>query len=231
MGRETRWFFVETDPFFKTVCSVLKCLKKKNHPNLAFSFLLGCSPRVENAFRDTKTRRARHLLPARRTSPRPRTRRVSASRRLTPRSPRASVSRHGRGARVRADAPPSPPPPSRPLASVDPDDIATLSDAAARELQMKRENLKLAMMELDLAERREKIANQQAERALQIKERELELAERERALNPPPPPPPPPAPAPRRRRRSRTSGSAARWASPSRPRTPSSGRRSSSCRP
>ncbi len=92
--------------------------------------------------------------------------------------------------------PPSPPPPSRPLASVDPDDIATLSDAAARELQMKRENLKLAMMELDLAERREKIANQQAERALQIKERELELAERERALNPPPPPPPPPAPAP-----------------------------------
>ena len=31
------------------------------------------------------------LLPARRTSPRPRTRRVSASRRLTPRSPRASL--------------------------------------------------------------------------------------------------------------------------------------------
>ena len=92
--------------------------------------------------------------------------------------------------------PPSPPPPTRPLATVDPNDMSTLTDAAARDLQIKREQLKLAMMELDLAERREKIATQQAERALAIKERELELAERERRLNPPPPPPAPPPPPP-----------------------------------
>ena len=92
--------------------------------------------------------------------------------------------------------PPSPPPPTRPLATVDPNDMSTLTDAAARDLQIKREQLKLAMMELDLAERREKIATQQAERALAIKERELELAERERRLNPRPLPRPRPPPEP-----------------------------------
>jgi len=91
--------------------------------------------------------------------------------------------------------PPSPPPAApRSLASTAPDSIASLTEQATAELNVKREQLKLAMMELDLAERREKIATAQAERALAIKERELDLAERERRLNPPPPPPPPAPP-------------------------------------
>ena len=93
--------------------------------------------------------------------------------------------------------PPSPPPPARNnVSEMNPDALGGLASQASRDLQIKQEQLKLAMLELDLAERRERIANQQAERALKIKERELELAEREakqRALlNPPPPPPPPP---------------------------------------
>ena len=97
--------------------------------------------------------------------------------------------------------PPSPPAAApRSLASTAPPDaISSLTEQATAELNVKREQLKLAMMELDLAERREKIATAQAERALAIKERELELAERERRLNPPPPlsaPPPPPPPEP-----------------------------------
>ena len=101
--------------------------------------------------------------------------------------------------------PPSPPPTApRSLASTaPPQTIASLTEQATAELNVKREQLKLAMMELDLAERREKIATSQAERALAIKERELELAERERRLNPLPvvhqalPPPPPELPPPR----------------------------------
>ena len=86
--------------------------------------------------------------------------------------------------------PPSPPPPARNnVSEMNPDALGGFASQAARELEMKKEQLKLAMLELDLAERRERIANQQAERALKIKERELELAEREakqRALlNPP----------------------------------------------
>jgi hypothetical protein len=94
--------------------------------------------------------------------------------------------------------PPSPPAAApRSLASTAPPDaIGSLTEQATAELNVKREQLKLAMMELDLAERREKIATAQAERALAIKERELELAERERRLNPPPPPPAPPPPPP-----------------------------------
>jgi hypothetical protein len=97
--------------------------------------------------------------------------------------------------------PPSPPPPARNnVSEMNPDALGGFASQAARELEMKKEQLKLAMLELDLAERRERIANQQAERALKIKERELELAEREakqRALlNPPPPPPPAPKAAP-----------------------------------
>ena len=94
--------------------------------------------------------------------------------------------------------PPSPPAAApRSLASTAPPDaISSLTEQATAELNVKREQLKLAMMELDLAERREKIATAQAERALAIKERELELAERERRLNPPPPPPAPPPPPP-----------------------------------
>ena len=93
--------------------------------------------------------------------------------------------------------PPSPPPPARNnVSEMNPDALGGLASQASRDLEIKKEQLKLAMLELDLAERRERIANQQAERALKIKERELELAEREakqRALlNPPPPPPPPP---------------------------------------
>jgi hypothetical protein len=101
--------------------------------------------------------------------------------------------------------PPSLPPTApRSLASTaPPQTIASLTEQATAELNVKREQLKLAMMELDLAERREKIATSQAERALAIKERELELAERERRLNPLPvvhqalPPPPPELPPPR----------------------------------
>lgn len=94
--------------------------------------------------------------------------------------------------------PPSPPAAApRSLASTAPPAaIGSLTEQATAELNVKREQLKLAMMELDLAERREKIASAQAERALAIKERELELAERERRLNPPPPPPAPPPPPP-----------------------------------
>ena len=92
--------------------------------------------------------------------------------------------------------PPSPPPPARNnVSEMNPDELGGLASQASRDLEIKKEQLKLAMLELDLAERRERIANQQAERALKIKERELELAEREakqRALlNPPPPPPAP----------------------------------------
>ena len=125
--------------------------------------------------------------------------------------------------------PPSPPPPTRPLATVDPNDMSTLTDAAARDLQIKREQLKLAMMELDLAERREKIATQQAERALAIKERELELAERERRLNPRPLPRPRPPPRRSPSPPNPTSRSLPSSASPSLPPTPSWARRSSSC--
>ena len=94
--------------------------------------------------------------------------------------------------------PPSPPaaPPPASLASTAPDSISSLTEQATQELNVKREQFKLAMMELDLAERREKIATAQAERALAIKERELELAERERKLNPLPPPPEPFVPPP-----------------------------------
>lgn len=93
--------------------------------------------------------------------------------------------------------PPSPPPPARNnVSEMNPDELGGLASQASRDLEIKKEQLKLAMLELDLAERRERIANQQAERALKIKERELELAEREAKqrslLNPPPPPPPPP---------------------------------------
>ena len=95
--------------------------------------------------------------------------------------------------------PPSPPPPARNnVSEMNPDALGGLASQASRDLEIKKEQLKLAMLELDLAERRERIANQQAERALKIKERELELAEREAKqrslLNPPPPPPPPPPP-------------------------------------
>ena len=72
--------------------------------------------------------------------------------------------------------------------------LSSLTEQATAELNVKREQLKLAMMELDLAERREKIATAQAERALAIKERELELAARAEAESAPPPPAPPPPP-------------------------------------
>ena len=67
--------------------------------------------------------------------------------------------------------PPSPPAAApRSLASTAPPDaISSLTEQATAELNVKREQLKLAMMELDLAERREKIATAQAERALAVK--------------------------------------------------------------
>ena len=63
--------------------------------------------------------------------------------------------------------PPSPPPPARNnVSEMNPDALGGFASQAARELEMKKEQLKLAMLELDLAERRERIANQQAERCL-----------------------------------------------------------------
>jgi hypothetical protein len=72
-----------------------------------------------------------------------------------------------------AAAAPSPSDPAR-----ESDGVSDALSPGSKDLRAKRDKLQVEMMEMELQERREKLALQQAERAQRIKEREFELAER-----------------------------------------------------